>query len=443
MLVMFFYAHRLLEADYGHYQSFWVQLNVFNVFMCVGITIFSVTYPPEKIRALFQQIHPKYYVGYFIFLIIGGVLFGWLQNENSLSIYWPALFLPAFAFCNISDALLIVFRKFKLLTILNFVFALLFFGIHFHFLRTPFRFNSLLQWILLLLLAKLIFSAWILIRHNQMYSVRLQKPASGLKNMLSLWRHLYFYDILQVSSLWIDKFIISLFMNSKETAVYINGTLSIPFLPILFSAVTSAALIHLSNKNQPTDRLKIARHVGKVLSAVAFPVTIFLIFFRTKFIVFCFSAKYLDSVPIFLCSLFIIPFRAYGHTMVLQSMEQGKIINQGAILELLIALALMYPLYLWLGLPGVALSFVFSTFIQALFYGIQTKKLLKVSLIELYPVANWLLKALLFLVIGWLLYHFLPNDMNPSWRLLSGFGVMAALSVSCLLFELRKRGQEI
>lgn len=436
---MFFYAHQLTTLDYGHYQAFWVQLNIFNAVVGLGISIFSFTYPPEKIRQLLQRIKPGFYFIYLLLLILCSLLFGWLQMENNLFFPWPVLFLSAFTFCNISDAFLLIFRKFNELVIINLIYAIGFFGIHYSILIHGFNFNELLYWLLPLLLLKLIFSAWILLRGSKNRVPSKTPSESDFRGMLSLWRHLYLYDILQISSLWLDKFIISLFMDSKETAIYINGTITIPFLPILFTALTGSALIHLSKENTKSDRLTIVNTLGKVLSAAAFPIVLFLIFFRTEFITFCFSDKYIASVPIFLCSILIIPFRAYGHTVLLQNLEQGKIINQGAILDIIVALLLMYPLYLLLGLPGVALSFVVSTFVQVVFYGFHTRKLMKVSVWKLYPWLNWLGKLILYLIIVLILYYSIPSEWSNTFRLLSGGGIMASIALYHLFWELKRR----
>lgn len=440
---MFFYAHQLTRVEYGHYQAFWAQLNIFNAVVCLGIAMFTITYSPEKIQLLIKQIKPRFYLGYFLFLISCSLLFGWLQYENNLTFPWPVLFLIAFALCNISDAFLIAFRNFKSLVTINLFYAIGFFGIHYAFLIHTFNFNSLLTWLLPLLLLKLIFSSWVLYKHNKKTQFEISNVKISLKGMRSLWQHLYFYDILQISSLWLDKFIISILMSSKETGIYISGTLNIPFLPIIFSAITSSALIHLSERQKKGDRIRIANTIGKILSSVAFPVTVFLIFFRKEFIVFCFSDKYLASVPIFLFSILIIPMRAYGHTVLLQNMEQGKIINQGAILDVGVAIILMYPLYLWLGLPGVALSFVFSTLIQAVFYGLKTQKLLDISIWKLYPILNWAKKAVFFTALGFILYYWLPNTWSDTVRLFVGFGIMAVFTVIILLWEFKKVDQSL
>lgn len=443
LLVIYFYAHGLQTIDYGHYQAFWVQLNIFNVFAGLGIAIFSLTYSPSKIRLLISRIRPGYYGVYAAALLIGGILFGLLQAFNNLVFPWPVLFLILFVLCNITDALLVAFRQFKWLVAINFLYSVFFFGIHYVFIVRSFDFNLLIAWLIPLLFLKLSMSSLILSRHSRQINFQKNTKDDPPKSMMSLWRHLYFYDILLVASLWADKFFISLFMNPKETAVYINGTLNLPFLPLLFSALTGAALIHLSNSAKEEDRLWTVNYISKVLSSVVFPIVIFLSLFRSEFVIFFFSEKYLEAIPIFVVYIMIIPFRAYGHTILLQNMEQGRIINHGAILDVAIALTLMLPLYHLFGLPGVALAFVISTFFQALYYGFQTRRLLHTTFSMMYPFRNWMVKMVIFLFIGLILYYGLPMGWPDGVRLLVGGSIMGLCSLLVLFRELRNYSPDI
>lgn len=437
LLVMFFYAHQLAVTDYGHYQAFWTQLNIFNALAGLGISIFSLTYSTEKLRAFIKRIKTKYYFSYFVFLLFCGVGFAIFQFDNTIHFSWALLFLAGFALCNISDALLIAFRRFRFLVGVNVVYALLFFSIHYFVLVHGFDLNLLLVFLLPLLFLKLLISSWVLYQRKPLDKDKDLEHIGNeeQKRMATLWQHLYFYDIIQISSLWLDKFLISVFMDSKETAIYINGTLSIPFLPIFFSAIISGALIHLSANRDSANQLNTVNYIGRILSAVAFPVCIFLIVFRTEFITFAFSDKYLTSVPIFLCATLIIPFRAYGHTVILQNLEKGKIINQGAILDVVVALVLMYPLYLFMGLPGVALSFVLSTLVQVIFYCFHTGRFLQAGISDLFPLKNWGGKIVVFSLLAWGLYRYLPLYWTDTSRMFVAGGIMAVLALLVLYKE--------
>jgi len=171
---------------------------------------------------------------------------------------------------------------------------------------------------------------------------------------------------------------------------------------------------------------------------MAFPLFFFLLYFRQEFIYFFFSEKYAAAIPIFLCSILILPIRAYNHTIILQSRERGNIINRGAVLDMVLAVLLMYPMYLWLGLPGVALSFVCSTVIQVIYYFYHSRKLLQVKGPELLPLSNWFFKFAGFAVLGFLLHIGLPAVLTGAIRLLTAGSIMGGIAGSILWVELKQ-----
>lgn len=441
-MVIFFYSHYLGTTDYGHYQAFWVQLNVFNAFLGLGLSIFTLTYSPAKLRFLFSRIPKVYFFYFLIFLSLAGLGFGFFQEGNHLSVTWTCLFLLGFVLCQLADSFLIAFRKLKSLVFINLGYAICFFFIHYSFINPNFDFNSLLKALLPLLLLKLLVSVWVLFKLPNRGAEQAKETMPTFSNkeqraMLLLWGHLYFYDVLQMASFWIDKFIVSLFMSAQETGLYFNATLNIPFIPIFLSAIVSASLLQLSEDNSRANLLKVVNDMGRILSSIAFPICVFLLFFRKEFVLFAFSEKYLEAIPIFLCATLILPFRAYGHTVILQNLEQGKIINQGAILDVVLALAFMYPLYLWMGLPGLALSFVLSTFLQCWFYYHHTRRLTGCNLKELYPWADWLKKALFFTVVTAFVFYLLPLSWSNTLRLFVGLGLIGGLAFYNLKKEWR------
>src|SRR5690606_38719849 len=137
-------------------------------------------------------------------------------------------------------------------------------------------------------------------------SSALQQDFGNKQQMLSLWKHLYIADIIQVSFLWVDKFLI-FFLASKDTmAIYYNGTLQLPFIMTVFSAVANAAIQILANQQDKKIQVHMVKTVGKVLSSIMFPAFIYLMFFGEALFLFFFSEKYLPAVPVFICSVMIL-----------------------------------------------------------------------------------------------------------------------------------------
>ena len=259
----------------------------------------------------------------------------------------------------------------------------------------------------------------------------------------SLWLHLGLYDITQVLSNFVDKFAISLVLTAQLSAIYFNGSQNIPFLPLLLGAAGSAALIQMArgNKNsEKEDTIKLMNQLGRILSCIVFPVFLFLLFFRAPLLITLFGYKYAPAIPVFAAAILILPVRAYHFTTVLQRMHKGHIINIGAISEFILGCLLMYPLYLWLGLPGVALSFVISTYLQAIFYLVYSARLLQTSPLKLIPYTNWLVKLIVFSTLFIGIRYVCNLYFTGSIPLILGGAAMAAITGVSLYIEYKKQG---
>ncbi len=443
LLVVVWYSRHLPQETYGNYQHFWIQLSVLCPLACVGIHVLAITYPPGFIMKLLKAIKAGQYTMYgFWVLMLAGIFAALQHNALDISLFVPFLFLICYTFATIFESLLIVFRNYQSLVAINVLYSVLFWGIHWFVLGHGFSLQAVFSYLLILTVLRLCIYCGITAVNVQRYSEEEHEEDHNLAKIRTLWMHLGLYDVTQVLSSWIDKFIISLALSASLSAVYYNGSQNIPFLPLLLGAAGSAVLIQLARggtKNETSDTIQLMNQMGKMLSSIVFPVFFFLLFFRVDLIVTIFTARYIPAIPVFMASLLILPVRAYHFTTVLQRMHKGNIINIGAIAELLLACALIYPLYRWLGLPGVALSFVISTYFQATFYLVYSARLLQTSPLKLVPYVNWIIKlivfASLFIGIRYVCYRYFSGGIP---LILGGVTMVLAIGIS-LLAEYKKQ----
>jgi O-antigen/teichoic acid export membrane protein len=206
----------------------------------------------------------------------------------------------------------------------------------------------------------------------------------------SLWFHTALNDVVQVLFRWVDKLALNFLLPAALFALYFNGTLDIPFLPLLLGAAGSTLLLHFGEPARTeASRLALLRAAGELLGRLVFPLFFFLLFFRRELFGVAFAHRYDAAVPLFVVALLVVPLRAYNFTALLLHKGQGRLITTGALLDLALALALMYPLYRLLGLAGVALAFVLSTYVQAGYYLRHTTRLLGVPWSRLLPLRPW------------------------------------------------------
>jgi len=446
VMVLIYYSHKLDTAIYGNYQNFWVQLNIIYPLACFGVHVFIITYSPAYIIKLARSLKPGHYAIYSLWLLLLCSVFAWLQyGPLHISFIVPFLFLLVYAITVILESLLIVFRSFKSVVLTNILFSAAFFFIHWYVLKNGFSLEKLFSSLFIISILRLLAYILFAVSKTKKQNIEVSEEIPFGKAR-SLWLHLSLFDILQMSFSWIDKFIISLVLSASLSAIYYNGSINIPFLPLLLSSAGSAILIELSGikkENEKAHTVFLMQQSAKVLSSIIFPFFFFLLFYRYQLIVTVFSERYIPAIPVFLVSTLALPLRAYNFTTVLQNQHKGAIINTGAVIDLLLACLLMYPLYKWLGLPGVALSFVITTYLQAAFYLFHSARTLNLSISSLLPFANWLIKLIVF-PIALIAIRYVTNlYFTGIISLILGCIATAAIVIISLLIELKKMKRNV
>lgn len=437
VLVIIFFSHKLNKTDYGIYQDFWVQLFVFSTIACLGFQAFIITYKPAVIAGLIKRFKLNYYIAFAAWMLVIAIVFGFFQRQH-FGVMMPLFFLLVYTLSVITESLLIAFRNFRSIATLNILYSVAFCYLHWLFIAAGGSFMQLFATILLLGIIKLAVSVFVVVKEVSTQPVA--DEGYDMARIRNLWVHMGVYDVLQTVFRWLDKFVVALFLSKELFAIYFNGSLEIPFLPLLLGAAGSAAVMHLSGVKETgssESTLQLLHRSGKLLSSVVFPLFFFFIVFRREIFEVVLSAQYLPAVPVFLISVLSMPLKAYSFTTVLQNRHKGNTINTGAVLDMIIACALMYPLYKWLGLPGIALAFVVSTYFQAAFYLYHTSGELGIPAMKLLPLANWAIKfivfALLFIGFHYLASGYFTNKIN----LFLGGGLVMVTVVISLLLQIR------
>jgi O-antigen/teichoic acid export membrane protein len=445
-LVIVLFSQRLGQQEYGAYQNFWIQLFVLNTVACLGFPAFIITYARSFIATLLKGISGKYYFYFSFWIVVLAAAFSALQfTTNGINPLIPTLFFIVYALSVIAESLLISFRKFSWLLGVNAGHTLLFIIIHAASLYSTFSITSLFTYLLLLAIVRLLMiglPALKTVKQEQVQHI----DELAIAKARNLWMHIGVYDVSQMLFKWVDKFVISLLLAGQLSAIYFNGSVDIPFLPLLLGAASSAALMQLAQRKGEMGEnlgltLQLVNHSSRLLSAIVFPVFWFLLFYRYELFGVLLSEKYIAAVPIFLVSILALPLRAYSFTTVLQNQHQGRIINTGAVLDLALACSLMYPLYTLMGLPGVALSFVISSYLQGGYYLYHTGKVLGVSIGSLVPFGNLLIKLIVFALLFIGIHYLSVIYFTPQIVLFSGMLLAILASVVALAIEFRTAGK--
>ncbi|GAA4460880.1 hypothetical protein GCM10023093_04490 [Nemorincola caseinilytica] len=448
LLVTIWYSRHLPQHTFGNYQYFWIQLNIMYPLLCFGIHALIITYSKTMLANILSRIRRGYYLLFLLWMLSLSAVFAYMQYDaGSVPFLISFLFILSFAVNTIIESVLIVFRRYNVLMVTGLLYALAYCAIHRYALGNGFSIRAIFSMLLIAGLLRTFVHCLAVIKEVQKDTDGYEVEDVDVPGVRSLWLHLGIYDISQMLFSWIDKFVISLVLSASLSAIYYNGAQNIPFLPMLLSAAGSAVLLQLAGNMQQYGETRhtilLVNQMGRVLSCIVFPVFCFLYFFRNELIVNLLSEKYIPAIPIFAISVLALPVKAYSFTSVLQRMHKGGIINAGALADLVLACALMYPLYLWLGLPGVALSFVISTYLQAAFYLYYTGRLLGISPLRLIPLGNWLAKLIVFATVFIAIHYIGSIYFTGRFTLILGaiaVMVTAAISLGIELYWHRRHG---
>lgn len=427
----YLFSHNLSINEYGEYQNFWNQFNTIYAIASLGLVNFILTYTPSNIAYMLHNLKKKQWISGSVVIIVCAILFAILQSSAGLSMLPVILFLIFHTTGIILESVLTVLKKYKILTLVSILYFTAFVGLHFYMIyHQTYNFNQLIIWLLVLAIAKTSITIFVLF-----YSFKNIEIDQSFKNRRysKLWLHLYLFDIVQIMFLYADKFFISVSMDPATAAIYQNGTYNIPFLPIVFNAVSGAALMQLAQcGNNKTLQKNILQYMGRMLATFVFPVFFFFFFFSEDFIVFYFSEKYLASIPIFQIALFSLLFRVFNYTLLFKRYEMGGIINKGVVLDVVTLLSLVVPLYYYFGLKGIPLSYAIATLIQCAFYLWHHQKVLKTSITQILPLSNWALKLIVFGALAYGLHSCSKAFSTPLYGMIFS---LLMLGIPVLLFS--------
>lgn len=422
----FIFAHQLSQTLYGTYQNFWVQFSAIFAISGLSIASFSVSYSPQKIVQIFKDLNAIRLSAGIAVLIGSGLLFASLQSGAGVHFWLAFSFLIFNTLSLILESVMIAFRHLRASLLINGSYFLLFLYAHFVVLRTEgYSFDLLIALLTLLVLAKTILSLLVL---RKDFSVGTDAGILKDDKYKKLWRHLYFFDMIQIAMAYSDKFVVSLVMTEATSAVYQNATYVTPILAVVFSAVSSAAVLQFSGAEGDLKRqAAILKNTGRTLSLVAIPAFFFLMFFAEQFITVLYSEKYLGSVPIFRINLLVLLTYCMNLNILLQRHEKGLVINQGMFIDIACLLIFIYPCYQWLGLKGIPLSYFLATVCQLLFYLWHNQNILQTGLADILPLKDWLQKIVVFGLLSWGSYLLFNNwsGLTPFWTLAGGGSVIA------------------
>lgn len=412
LIIIFLFSRKLSLTEYGLYQSAWLYINVISIIALFGLPSLILSSSVSSISTWLKQ-NKKLFTILLLLLNFTPLLYILLAvTEYNFTTKLLVIVLSIVQNISIlAETIVIKNKKEKIVFTSNFIFSLGYLLCHLIILYTNYSLPLILTGIIVMFALKTL----ILCFFETPFAF--DKSFKIDTSLGKQWFYLGIYDVLSVIFKWLDKWVILFYVSVAQFAVYFNGSYEIPIFGLMLSAVGNIMLVDLSEQNNNTAiRVKtLFKNSSLLLAAVVFPSFCFLLFYSSDFFTLIFSTKYIEAIPVFIISIFILPLRITNFTAVLQTNSRSDLIVKGAVLDLTIAIVLMAILYPILQLKGVALAFVLSTYVQAGYYLWQTSKLINKKISYFFPFKKLFFMLLISLTITGILYYlfsFLSFPLN-------------------------------
>ncbi len=434
IVIIFIYSRHLSFKEYGAYQSVWLYVNVISTLSLFGLPSLIMSASQKNIYTSVKDNKKHFFIAGSIVNFLP--LLFLLLAVHEFSIGSKLLIIMLIICQNISilaEAITIKKEKEMLLLISNIIFAIGYFACHIFILYTGYSLELLVAVLILIFAIKATTLLW-LNKQNIEDPVNTLSPTTGRQ-----WFYLGVVDSLSVLFKWIDKWIILFFLSVSQFAIYFNGSYEIPVLGLMVSGVGNIMLIELSKHSHKSSAASkiLFTNSSLLLASIVFPSFAFLLFYHSYFFTFIFSAKYVASIPIFFVSIFILPVRITNYGATLQVYNRNDLVVKGALIDIIIAVILMAFLYPFMGMKGLALAFVISTYIQAWYYLWHTSNLINQKIVSFFPLK----KLLLLMVISILLLgttYAICNRLPYPLNMIIGVAVCSLLIISLLYLSIKR-----
>jgi O-antigen/teichoic acid export membrane protein len=187
---------------------------------------------------------------------------------------------------------------------------------------------------------------------------------------------------------FMHQYFVSFMFTIKDFAIYAVGSFQIPILLLTYKTVSNVLLTKISEyqrENRLDKLLEVWNNGVRKLAIIYFPVTAFFIIASREFILAFFTNQYVDSIPIFLITLFQIPFNSFPNHSILKAYAQNQFLFKLNVVFLLITAAFLYMFVSLFGIIGAALASVLSLALVNMLEILRIKKVTGVHLSKVIP----------------------------------------------------------
>ncbi len=213
--------------------------------------------------------------------------------------------------------------------------------------------------------------------------------------------------MLGVTRKYIDQFIIAIFYNPVNFAVYSRGAFELPLvnlLPYQLSTLMIPQIATYYKDGNISGILYLWQESMRKVAMVLFPVFIYTFLFADLVITFLFTKEYLDSVPIFRIYLLILPFRIIAYRTILQATGHTKTVFKATLISVIVSVVFSIILERSFGIIGPAIGVLIGMLVAPVYLIVKTKSCLGVSYADLIPIGKLKYPMLCSIIMGVVVY---------------------------------------
>lgn len=194
---------------------------------------------------------------------------------------------------------------------------------------------------------------------------------------------------------YFDSFLVKYKFGNDSLSVFRYGTREIPFVVLLASSLSVSMIPVL--KKEINNGIEELKQRSKYLMHITYPISILLVLSAQYWFPFIFGIQFIESVPLFILSIFLLISRCVFPQTILQSLGERNLLVRISVIELtaniLISLFLMY----FIGIQGILLGTILAYMIEKVLLIYYVKKLHSISLVSYTPIGTWIFYSILLL----------------------------------------------
>jgi len=241
--------------------------------------------------------------------------------------------------------------------------------------------------------------------------------------------------------LQLDKLIVSTLAMPDRFAVYANGAFENPVVALLAAASAATVapeLVRFRNARDHQAFIQLWRALVEKLSWVVVPMTVFMFVFAPEIVILLFSARYIESAPIFRMYALLSPIRIIGFSTLFMALDRNRVYFWGHVIACAAAGAAAPLLLSATGLVGAVVAIVVVSYLLASAFLVVAARALDAPIRALLPFKLMLVLGLLSGVAAVCARSFCVTFLHSQGlRALIGGGLMylALLGIALLVTQ--------